>query len=173
MALKERKARGMKRNFMACAFAVAILAGCGSVDENDVYTPEELSRLENYKLVKVVHAEEVRVDPEGITDTRHQKRLKSFDVFFRNTIHMVPKPLAGKGRLRKPPQPVEDRRFIPVANRQFAARVQGPVQSSQQEIVPDRRSLLPFGQPLIEQFQQPQSLGNTQECRHTTRLKNN
>ena len=55
----------MNRKLMACGVAVLLLAGCGSVDESDVYTPEELSRLEDYKLVKVVHAEEVTVDPES------------------------------------------------------------------------------------------------------------
>jgi len=54
----------MKRTLIACGMGVVLLAGCGSVDESDVYTPEELSRLEDYKLVKVVHAEEVMVDPE-------------------------------------------------------------------------------------------------------------
>lgn len=54
----------MNRNLMACGVAVVLLAGCGSVEESDVYTPEELSRLEDYKLVKVVHAEQVMVDPE-------------------------------------------------------------------------------------------------------------
>lgn len=54
----------MNRKLMACGVAVLLLAGCGSVDESNVYTPEELSRLEDYKLVKVVHAEEVTVDPE-------------------------------------------------------------------------------------------------------------
>lgn len=55
----------MNRKLMACGVAVFLLAGCGSVEETDVYTPEELSRLEDYKLVKVVHAEEVMVDPES------------------------------------------------------------------------------------------------------------
>jgi len=41
------------------------MAGCASVDESDVYSPEELSRLEDYKLVTVVSAEEVMVDPES------------------------------------------------------------------------------------------------------------
>jgi outer membrane lipoprotein SlyB len=50
---------------MACGLALAVLAGCASVDESDVYTPEELSRLEDYKLVTIVHAEEVMVDPES------------------------------------------------------------------------------------------------------------
>lgn len=54
----------MNRKLIACCVAVFLLAGCGSVEESDVYTPEELSRLENYKLVTVVHAEEVMVDPE-------------------------------------------------------------------------------------------------------------
>lgn len=54
----------MNRKLMACGVAVVLLAGCGSVEESDVYTPEELSRLEDYKLVKVVHAEQVMVDPE-------------------------------------------------------------------------------------------------------------
>ena len=55
----------MNRKLMACGLAVLLLAGCASVDESDVYTPEELSRLEDYKLVKVVHAEEVTVDRES------------------------------------------------------------------------------------------------------------
>lgn len=55
----------MVRNFMACGIAVIMISGCASVDESDVYTPEELSRLEDYRLVKVVHAEEVMVDPES------------------------------------------------------------------------------------------------------------
>jgi len=54
----------MNRKLMACGVAVLLLASCGSVEESNVYTPEELSRLEDYKLVKVVHAEEVTVDPE-------------------------------------------------------------------------------------------------------------
>ena len=48
----------MTRKLMACGLALAVLAGCASVDESDVYTPEELSRLEDYKLVTIVHAEE-------------------------------------------------------------------------------------------------------------------
>lgn len=55
----------MTRKLMACGLALAVLAGCASVDESDVYTPEELSRLEDYKLVTIVHAEEVMVDPES------------------------------------------------------------------------------------------------------------
>jgi len=50
---------------MACGMAVIMMAGCASVDESDVYTPEELSRLEDYKLVKIVYAEEVMVDPKS------------------------------------------------------------------------------------------------------------
>jgi outer membrane lipoprotein SlyB len=50
---------------MACGIAVIMMAGCASVDESDVYSPEELSRLEDYKLVKIVYAEEVMVDPES------------------------------------------------------------------------------------------------------------
>lgn len=55
----------MFRNSMACGIALIMMAGCATVDESDVYTPEELSRLEDYKLVKIVHAEEVMVDPES------------------------------------------------------------------------------------------------------------
>ena len=44
---------------------VLTLAGCASVEESAVYTPEEMNRLESYKLVKVLHAEEVTVDPES------------------------------------------------------------------------------------------------------------
>ena len=55
----------MIRNLMACGIAVIMMAGCASVDESDVYSPEELSRLEDYKLVKIVYAEEVMVDPES------------------------------------------------------------------------------------------------------------
>jgi len=55
----------MIRNMMACGLALVMMAGCASVEESDVYTPEELSRLEDYKLVKVVHAEQVMVDPES------------------------------------------------------------------------------------------------------------
>ena len=55
----------MFRNPMACGIALVMMAGCATVDEADVYTPEELSRLEDYKLVKIVHAEEVMVDPES------------------------------------------------------------------------------------------------------------
>lgn len=55
----------MIRNLMACGMALFMMAGCASVDESDVYTPEELSRLEDYKLVKIVYAEEVMVDPES------------------------------------------------------------------------------------------------------------
>lgn len=50
------------------AFGIAIflaLAGCASVEESAVYTPEEMNRLESYKLVKILHAEEVTVDPES------------------------------------------------------------------------------------------------------------
>jgi outer membrane lipoprotein SlyB len=55
----------MVRNLMACGMALVLMAGCASVEESDVYSPEELSRLEDYKLVKVVHAEQVMVDPES------------------------------------------------------------------------------------------------------------
>ena len=55
----------MTRNLVACGLALAVLAGCASVDESNVYSPEELSRLEDYKLVTVVHAEEVTVDPDS------------------------------------------------------------------------------------------------------------
>ena len=55
----------MTRNLVACGLALAVLAGCASVDESDVYAPEDLSRLEDYKLVTVVHAEEVTVDPNS------------------------------------------------------------------------------------------------------------
>lgn len=55
----------MTRRILACGLALAVLAGCATVEETDVYTPEELSRLEDYKLVTVVHAEEVMVDPDS------------------------------------------------------------------------------------------------------------
>ncbi len=55
----------MIRNIMACGVALVMMAGCASVEESDVYTPEELSRLEDYKLVKILHAEQVMVDPES------------------------------------------------------------------------------------------------------------
>ena len=55
----------MIRNIMACGMALVMMAGCASVEESDVYTPEELSRLEDYKLVKILHAEQVMVDPES------------------------------------------------------------------------------------------------------------
>ena len=55
----------MIRNVMACGMALVMMAGCASVEESDVYTPEELSRLEDYKLVKILHAEQVMVDPES------------------------------------------------------------------------------------------------------------
>ena len=31
------------------------VAGCSSVEESAVYTPDEMNRLESYKLVKVLH----------------------------------------------------------------------------------------------------------------------
>lgn len=56
----------MFRKSTVCAIALALAtAGCASVEESAVYTPEEMNRLESYKLVKVLHAEEVTIDPES------------------------------------------------------------------------------------------------------------
>lgn len=50
----------------ACGMAIILAAaGCARVEESAVYTPEEMNRLESYKLVKIVHAEEVTVDPQS------------------------------------------------------------------------------------------------------------
>lgn len=54
----------MDRKLMACGIALFLLAGCASVEESAVYTPEEMNRPESYKLVKIVHAEQVTVDPK-------------------------------------------------------------------------------------------------------------
>ena len=35
------------------------------MEESAVYTPDEMNRLESYKLVKVLHAEEVTIDPQS------------------------------------------------------------------------------------------------------------
>lgn len=57
---------GMIKELTACVIAVAIaVGGCASVEESAVYSPEQMNRLESYKLVKILHAEEVRVDPES------------------------------------------------------------------------------------------------------------
>jgi outer membrane lipoprotein SlyB len=50
---------------MACGMALVMMASCASVEESNIYSPEELSRLEDYKLVKILHAEQVMVDPES------------------------------------------------------------------------------------------------------------
>ncbi len=56
----------MFRKLTACGVAIILAAaGCASVKESAVYSPEEMNRLESYKLVKVLHAEEVTVDPES------------------------------------------------------------------------------------------------------------
>lgn len=56
----------MFRRITACGIAIFLaLAGCASVEESAVYTPEEMNRLESYKLVKILHAEEVTIDPES------------------------------------------------------------------------------------------------------------
>ena len=54
----------MTQKLIAGGLALILLAGCGSVEESNVYSPEDMNRLENYKLVKIVHAEQVTVDPE-------------------------------------------------------------------------------------------------------------
>jgi outer membrane lipoprotein SlyB len=54
----------MTQRLIAGGLALALLAGCASVEESAVYTPEDMNRLEDYKLVKVLHAEQVTVDPE-------------------------------------------------------------------------------------------------------------
>ena len=111
------------------------------------------------------------IDSERVADSGNEALLKGFDVLFRDAIHMVPEPLTGKRRLRKPPQSAKDRRLVPIADGQFAARIQGSVQGRQQEVVADRRPLLAFGQDVVEKFQQPESLGNTQQRSHPSRLE--
>lgn len=54
----------MTQRLLAGGLALCLLASCASVEESNVYKPEDLNRLENYKLVKIVHAEQVTVDPE-------------------------------------------------------------------------------------------------------------
>jgi outer membrane lipoprotein SlyB len=54
----------MTRKMIAGGLALFLLAGCASVEESNVYSPEDMNKLENYKLVKVVHAEQVKIDPE-------------------------------------------------------------------------------------------------------------
>jgi outer membrane lipoprotein SlyB len=52
--------------------AILAVAGCAErVRESGVYTPQELANLESYRLVEVVHAERVMVDPEtpGVAGT--------------------------------------------------------------------------------------------------------
>ena len=56
----------MIKQLTICGIAIVLaVAGCASVEESAVYTPEEMNRLESYKLVKILHAEEVTVDPES------------------------------------------------------------------------------------------------------------
>jgi outer membrane lipoprotein SlyB len=55
----------MNHKLIACGLALFIMAGCARVEESAVYTPEEMNRLESYKLVKIVHAEQVMIDPES------------------------------------------------------------------------------------------------------------
>ena len=45
----------MNHKLIACGMALFIMAGCARVEESSVYTPEEMNRLESYKLVKIVH----------------------------------------------------------------------------------------------------------------------
>ena len=52
----------MKRKLMAGGMALFMLAGCASVEQSGVYSPEDLNKPESYKLVKIVHA--VTVDPK-------------------------------------------------------------------------------------------------------------
>jgi outer membrane lipoprotein SlyB len=55
------------RSVKIAVLGMAILAvvGCAErVRESGVYTPQELANLESYRLVEVVHAERVMVDPE-------------------------------------------------------------------------------------------------------------
>jgi outer membrane lipoprotein SlyB len=54
----------MSRKLIGCGLALVLLASCASVDESNVYSPEDMNRLESYKLVKVVHAEPVMIDPK-------------------------------------------------------------------------------------------------------------
>ncbi len=52
--------------------AILVVVGCAErVRESGVYTPQELANLESYRLVEIVHAEQVMVDPEtpGIAGT--------------------------------------------------------------------------------------------------------
>ena len=42
-----------------------IITSCARVDESTVYTPSEMNQLESYRLVTIIHAEEVTIDPES------------------------------------------------------------------------------------------------------------
>ncbi len=54
----------MHGKLIVCGVALVLMTGCASVEESAVYKPEEMNRLENYRLVKVVHTEQVTIDPE-------------------------------------------------------------------------------------------------------------
>ncbi len=55
----------MNHKLIACGMTLFIMASCARVEESAVYSPEEMNRLESYKLVKIVHAEQVMIDPES------------------------------------------------------------------------------------------------------------
>lgn len=55
----------MPQKHIACGLTLLLLAGCASVEESNVYSPEDMNRLESYKLVKIVHAEQVTIDPKS------------------------------------------------------------------------------------------------------------
>jgi len=42
-----------------------IITSCARVDESTVYTPSEMNQLESYRLVTIIHAEEVTIDPDS------------------------------------------------------------------------------------------------------------
>ncbi len=54
----------MYAKITAVGAVLVLLGGCAQVEESAVYKPEDMNRLESYRLVKVVHAEEVKIDPE-------------------------------------------------------------------------------------------------------------
>ncbi len=54
-----------QKTITAFGILLIMIAGCARVDESAVYAPEEMNQLESYQLVKIIHAEEVSIDPES------------------------------------------------------------------------------------------------------------
>lgn len=55
----------MYAKLTAWGAVLVLVAACARVEESAVYKPEDMNHLESYRLVKVVYAEPVTIDPES------------------------------------------------------------------------------------------------------------